>query len=128
VVVAVILIVEDDVFVRDIAELMVEECGHIALSAGDVGEALLLLHSPQHIDALFTDIRLKSAVLGGFELAHEAIKLRPRLRVLYATGSFETEKMTALFVKGALFLEKPYTQQQLKSSVEEMFSVPFEVA
>ena len=123
--VAVILIVEDDVFVRDIAELMVEECGHIALSSGDVGEALLLLHSPQHIDALFTDIRLKSAVLGGFELARQAIKLRPKLRVLYATGSFETDKMTALCVKGAHFLEKPYTQQQLKNSVEEIFSVSF---
>ena len=77
-------------------------------------EALSLLRSPQHIDALFTDVYLKKAVLGGYELAHEAIKLRPKLRVLYTTGNSISEKMKALFVEGAHFLRKPYTQYQLQ--------------
>src|SRR5665213_3990903 len=122
VLVAVILIVEDDVFIRDIAELMVEDFGHNTLSSSDVGEALLLLRSPQHIDALITDIRLQSAIRGGLELAHEAIKLRPKLRVLYTTGNVITDEMTALFVEGAHFLEKPYTQHQLQHSVGEMLA------
>ena len=84
---AVILIVEDDVFIREIAEMMIQDWGHEILSASDVDEALLLLRSPQHIDALFTDIYLKKSVLGGCELAHQAIKLRPELRVLYTTGN-----------------------------------------
>ena len=120
---AIILIVEDDVFIRVVAELMVKDFGHNTLPAGDVDEALLVLRSPQHIDALFTDIRLKTAVLGGYELAHQAIKLRPKLRVLYTTGNSITDKTAALFVEGAHFLEKPYTQQQLQNAVEGLLTV-----
>jgi CheY-like chemotaxis protein len=112
---AVILVVEDDVFIREIAELMIQDWGYNTLSATDVDEALILLHSPQHIDALFTDIYLKNAVHGGYELAHQAIKLRPTLRVVYATAGSATDKMKARFVEGAQFLEKPYTPLQLQS-------------
>src|SRR5450759_615190 len=56
---AVILIVEDDMFLRDDAEMMIQDWGHDTLSASDVDEALSLLRSPQQIDALFTDIYLK---------------------------------------------------------------------
>jgi DNA-binding NtrC family response regulator len=114
---AVVLIVEDEVFIREIAVIMIQDLGHDALSAGGVDEALLVLRSRQHIDALFTDIYLKTAVVGGCELAHLAIALRPKLRVLYTTGNSVTEKMKALFVEGAHFLRKPYTQQQLHVSV-----------
>src|ERR1700674_2989332 len=119
---AVILIVEDDVFTRDIAEMMIQDWGHHTLSASDVDEALSLLRSPQHIDALFTDIYLKNSVLGGCELAHQAIKLRPKLRVLYTTGNSVTDKMNALFVEGAHFLRKPYTGDQLQNSVEGLLA------
>ncbi len=60
---AVILIVEDEVFIHEVAKLTLEDLGHTTFSASDVDEALLVLRSTQHIDALFTDIRLKSAVL-----------------------------------------------------------------
>jgi CheY-like chemotaxis protein len=113
---AVILVVEDDVFVREFAEMVIQDCGHDTFLASDVDEALVRLRSPQHIDVLFTDIYLKKAVLGGYELAHQAIVLRPTLRVLYATGNFSTDKMKALFVKGAHFLCKPYSQSQLQAS------------
>jgi CheY-like chemotaxis protein len=111
---AVILIVEDEVFIREMAEMMIRDWGHHTLCAGDVDEALSLLRSSQHIDALFTDIYLKAAVLGGCELAHQAIKLRPQLRVLYTTGNSVTDKMKSLFVDGTQFLRKPYTQYQLQ--------------
>jgi CheY-like chemotaxis protein len=119
---AVILIVEDDVFIRDDAEIMIQDWGHDILSASDVDEALSLLQSAQPIDALFTDIYLKKAVLGGYELAHQAIKLRRNLRVLYTTGNTVNDKMKALFVEGAHFLQKPYTELQLQSSVAGLFA------
>jgi CheY-like chemotaxis protein len=119
---AVILIVEDNVFIREVAEMMIQAWGHRTLSASDGEEALSLLRSPQHIDALFTDVYLKTAVLGGCELAHQAIKLRPKLRVLYTTGNFVTDKMKALFVEGTHFLRKPYTQHQLQDSVEDLLA------
>ena len=117
---AVILIVEDDVFIRDDAESMLRDWGHNTLLASDVDEALAVLRSCQQIDALFTDIYLKKAPLGGCELAPQAIKLWPNLRVLYATGNSITDKMKALFVEGSHFLPKPYTQHQLQSAVEEL--------
>jgi CheY-like chemotaxis protein len=119
---AVILIVEDDVFIREIAELLIQDWGHRTLSASDVDEALSFLRSPQHIDALFTDVYLKTAVLGGCDLAHQAIALRSELRVLYTTGNSITDKMKALFAEGAHFLRKPYTQYQLQDSVKELLA------
>ena len=119
---AVILIVEDDVFLRDDAEEMIRDWGHDILSASDVDEALSLLRSTQRIDALFTDIYLKRAVLGGYELARQAIELRLNLRVLYATGSTLDDKMRTLFVDGAHFLQKPYTRIQLQNSVEVLLA------
>ena len=119
---AVILVVEDDVFIREIAEMMIQDWGHQTLSADDGDEALSILRSPQHIDALFTDIYLKNLVLGGCDLAHKAIEIRPKLRVLYTTGNSITDKMRALFVEGAHFLHKPYTEHQLQNSVEALLA------
>ena len=115
-----ILIVEDDAFIRELTEMTIKDWGYDTLSASDADEALLLLRSPQQIDALFTDIYLKTAVLGGCDLAPQAIALRPKLRVLYTTGNSMSDKMKALFVEGAHFLCKPYTQNQLQDSVENL--------
>jgi CheY-like chemotaxis protein len=119
---AVILIVEDEVMIRQMAEMTIQDSGHQTLSAGDIAEALLILQSSQPIDALFTDIHLKKAVLGGCELADLAIKLRPKLRVLYTTGNFITDKMRELFLDGTNCLPKPYSPTQLNNSVEELLA------
>ena len=119
---AVILIVEDDVFIREVAEMMIQDWGHQTLAASDVDEALIFLRAPQHIDALFTDIYLKTLVHGGCDLAHQAIALRPKLRVLYTTGNSMTDKMKAMFADGSHFLRKPYTQHQLQTSVNNMLA------
>ena len=109
-----ILIVEDDMFIRDDADMTIQDLGHTTLLASDVDEALMILGAAQHIDALFTDVYLDNSVLGGCELAHQAIALRPELRVLYTTGNLVTEKMKALFIEGTQFLSKPYTEDQLQ--------------
>lgn len=119
---AVILIVEDDFFIRELAEMTIQEFGHQTISAGDVDDALLLLRSPQHVDVLVADIRLRTAAQGGFELARQAIMLRPNLRVLYTTGNSIADKKTALFVEGAHFLQKPYTPFQLQHSIEKLLA------
>ena len=119
---AVILIVEDDVFIREAAEMIIRDLGHQTLTASDVDEALSILRSPQHIDAMFTDIYLKALVQGGCVLAHQAIALRPNLRVLYTTGNTVTDKMKAQLIKGAQFLRKPYMQHQLQNSIGELLA------
>lgn len=117
---AVVLVVEDDVFICELTEMTVQDWGYETLAANDVEEALEILRSPQRIDILFTDIYLKAAVVGGFDLAREAIKLRPELRVLYTTGNYITNDMKALFLAGAECIRKPYTPRQLQVSFEHM--------
>ena len=121
---AVVLLVEDDAFIRELAAELIQEFGHHTHSASDMDEALLFLRSGQHVDALVADIRLKTAPLGGLELARQAITLRPQLRVLYTTGS-SINKFADLFVDGAHFLRKPYTQSQLQRSVEQLLAASF---
>ncbi len=118
-----ILVVEDDIFIREVAEMMIQELGHQTLSASDVSEALVLLNSDCHIDALFTDIYLKKDVLGGCDLATQAILLRPLLRVLYTTGNTVTETMKSLFVAGTKLLRKPYSQIDLGAAVALLLAV-----
>lgn len=114
---AVILIVEDEVFVRQTAEFTIEDLGHDILLASDRDEALLHLAGSGPIDALFVDIRLHALALGGYDVANQAIKLRPNLRVLYTSGARLTADMTDLFVGGGQFLQKPYSCSQLESAV-----------
>jgi CheY-like chemotaxis protein len=118
---AVILVVEDDFFIRELAESMIRDWGHQTLSASDVPEALIHLHSPATIDALFTDVYLRAEVHGGCNLAREAAMLRPMLRILYTTGSV-TDSLHALFASGAHFLPKPYTEDQLELSVQKLLA------
>jgi DNA-binding NtrC family response regulator len=120
--VAVILIVEDDVFIRSDADAMIQDWNHRTLLASDVDEALSLLRSSHHIDVLFTDIYLRRAVLGGCDLAPQAVMLWPKLRVLYTTGNSINDKMKALFVEGAHFLPKPYAPHQLQTAVEGLLA------
>jgi CheY-like chemotaxis protein len=101
---------------------MIQGWGHRTLTASDVDEALSILRSPQPIEAMFTDIYLKTAIHGGCELAHQAIALRPNLRVLYTTGNSMTEKMKALLVEGTHFLRKPYTEHQLQNSIIDILA------
>jgi hypothetical protein len=62
-----------------------------------------MLRSPRPIDDLFTDIYLKTVVLGGCDVAILAVSLRQDLRVLYTTGNMFTEKMKSMFIKGRHF-------------------------
>ena len=117
---ATILIVEDEFFIRQNAEWTLEELGHSALLASDLGEALLHLSTSRHIDALFVDIRLSALALGGYDVANQAIAIRPDLRVLYTSGSPLTPEMAGLFVGSAQFLQKPYSSEQLEVSVGEL--------
>ena len=51
------------------AKTLLQDRGHDIVSVRDVDESLSLPRLPRQIDMLFTDIYLKKAVLGGYELA-----------------------------------------------------------
>ena len=119
---AVILVVEDDAFIRQIAEMIIHDLDHEILSAACVDEALAILRSDQRIDAMFTDIYLKRNRLGGCEIAAVAVKLRPGCRVLYTSGNLLTAQMASTFVDRSGFLAKPYTPIQLETSISHLLA------
>jgi len=119
---ATILVVEDDVFIRELAESMFQDWGHTILSASDVPQALAHLRSDIAIDALFTDVYLKAEIHGGCDIARQAMLMRPGLRVLYTTANRVTDKLHALFAAGTHFLPKPYTEDQLGASVHNLLA------
>ena len=117
---AVILIVEDEMFIRQSAEWTIGDLGHDTLVAGDLAEALVHLNLAQPIDALFVDIRLDKIALGGYDVANQVTKFWPDLRVLYTSGTPLTADMTDQFVRGGQFIQKPYSADQLGASMENL--------
>lgn len=117
---ATILIVEDEVFIRQNAEWTIGDLGHSPLMACDLEDALVHLSAAGPIDALFVDIRLSALVFGGYDVADQAIAIRPGLRVLYTSGTTLTDEMTDRFVGGGRFLQKPYSPEELGFSVGKL--------
>jgi DNA-binding NtrC family response regulator len=120
---ATVLLVEDEDQVRLLAESYLEEQGHKVLSAGTPEGALAVLQNESRVDILFTDLDLKGDIHAGINLANEAIRILPQLRVLYTTGRAITDGMKARFVAGAAVLEKPYTVDQLRMSLSKHFDI-----
>ncbi len=117
---AVFLIVEDEVFIRQNAKFTIEDLGHDILVAFDLDEALVHLSALKSIDALFVDIRLNALPHGGYDVANQAVAFWPGLRVLYTSGSPLTGDMSNRFVGGGRFLQKPYSSAQLEASIDEL--------
>lgn len=120
---AIILIVEDEIFIRQNAEWMMEEMGHKPLVACDLGEAIVHLSAEATIDALFVDMRLGEFALGGYDVANQAVALKPDLRVLYTSGTPLNAEMTARFVLDGQFLQKPYSYRELETSMEQLLAL-----
>jgi PAS domain S-box-containing protein len=81
----VVLVVEDDPDVRDYTVEMVSDLGYTVLSAADGASALRQLDSHRDVALLFTDVGLAGG-MNGRQLAEQALRRRPRLKILYTTG------------------------------------------
>ena len=91
--------------------------GYRTLSARNAGEALAIVDSGESIDLLFTDLVMPGPI-SGRQLAVEASKRRPSLKVLYTSGYAES----ALIHDGrldadAMLLAKPYRKIELAKMI-----------
>jgi CheY-like chemotaxis protein len=80
-----VLLVEDEMLVRELAFEDLTDAGHGVTAAGSGDEALAILRRGETFDVLFTDIRMPGEI-DGWQLAEEARQLIPSLRIVYATG------------------------------------------
>jgi len=116
----VVLIVEDEVPVRHVAESILKRAGHETLCAGTVSEALAIIQSVQSIDLLFTDMNLGNEAQGGIRVSEGVTRSRPGLPVLYTSGGAIADSTRSSFVEPGTFLPKPYSRAQLHQAVSEL--------
>jgi CheY-like chemotaxis protein len=107
-----ILVVEDDVLVRDMIVAELAYAGFEVLWAASAEEALAL--DTGRIALLFTDIRLPG--MNGWTLAEHIRVRHPGLPVIYASGY--SDRLEPL--PHSRFLQKPYLPSQVLRTAEEL--------
>lgn len=115
-----ILVVEDDKDVRVLAAENLRNFGYRVVEAANGPDAMTLLRQDDSIDLLFTDVILPGGMTGR-NIADEALKFRPNLKVLYASGYTEN----AIIHHGRLdpgvnLLTKPYRRAELGRILREV--------
>ena len=87
--------------------------GYRTMAAGNAAEALAIIDGPERFDLLFTDVIMPGG-LNGRQLATEALKRRPELKVLYTSGYTENAIVHhGRLDAGVLLLPKPYLSSDL---------------
>jgi len=120
----VVLLVEDETGVRDLAREYLEMSGYSVITAEDGHTALELaaMHAgPIHL--LMTDVVMPG--IGGRELAQRVLALRPDTKVLYMSGYTDRAVVHHGMVRNdAVLLQKPFTLATLASKLREILAVP----
>ncbi len=118
----VVLLVEDEAGVRELAREYLHMSGYNVLVAEDGHTALELaaMHAGK-IDLLMTDVVMPG--VGGRELAERVGKLRPEIKILYMSG-YTDQAITQHGVLGndAPLLQKPFTLAALASKLREILA------
>jgi CheY-like chemotaxis protein len=115
-----ILIVENNTDLAKSAHRVLSNAGYEAVIATNGQEALDTLRSDKAFQVLFTDIIMTRGI-DGIEIAREAIKLKPDMKVLFSSGFSKA----ALLASGKKVLEdrfiaKPYRREDLITKIESL--------
>lgn len=111
-----ILMVEDDSALRELIVDALEAIGYRVLPAADGHAALQLLSSgPVAPDAIFSDVSMPNG-MSGIDLAIEATRMRPGLRVVLASG-YAPSQLPPMPPEVS-FLPKPYRLPQVLELLE----------
>ncbi len=113
-----ILVVEDEPVLRDLAQVILQDCGYNIISAESGVDALTVWQRHKgDIDLLLTDMIMPDG-LSGKDLAESLLGHKPSLKVIFTSG-YNVDDLGADLVKnnGAQFLQKPYSRITLAQAV-----------
>ncbi len=111
-----ILVVEDNVALRFTLAEWLRSKGLVVHEAATADEAVLVLKSLLHIDAVITDVDMPG-VLNGLGLAEHVRREAPGLPVIVVSGHHTAEHIDAPNVK---FFRKPYDLNSVYAYVTQM--------
>jgi CheY-like chemotaxis protein len=116
----VILLLEDDPDVRELAGLFLSDLGFEMVEAADGLAGLALVETIPEIELLFTDIVMPG--LDGVSLAERAKEIRPELPVVYASGyAGRVREKKEARLEGPV-LQKPFRQRDVARAIERAFA------
>jgi CheY-like chemotaxis protein len=115
-----VLVVEDESALREVARRILERNGYQVLVACNGQEAIdVAAAGRRRIDALLTDVVMPG--MHGHEVAERLGKLQPELRVLYMSGYARgLLDVQGVLQPGVNLIEKPFTEASLLTSVREI--------
>src|ERR1700722_2217681 len=116
-----ILVVEDNEALRLYTLEVLSDLGYSVLAAANAAAALDIIGRSPDIDLLFTDIVMPGG-MNGRQLADEAIRQKPMLKVLFTTGY----TANAIVHHGRLdpdveLISKPFTYESLGRKIRALF-------
>jgi CheY-like chemotaxis protein len=115
-----ILVVEDDESLRSYTTEILAELGYRVLAAQNGASALQVLEGNQ-IDLLFTDVVMPGG-MNGRQLADEAVRRRPGLKVLFTTGYTRNAIVHhGRLDAGVQMIGKPFSFNDLGAKVRTVF-------
>jgi PAS domain S-box-containing protein len=113
-----VLVVEDEPMVREMTTQLLERAGYLVLPVADAAEALSSTSIVQPIDVLVTDVIMPN--MSGIELAELLMDRYPHLSVVLLSGyTAETLDLERVTARGATFVPKPLTSNQLLAAVQQ---------
>jgi PAS domain S-box-containing protein len=120
----VVLIVDDEAELVEIAVTYLAARGYTVLTAHDAKDALRVIEQHGNIDAMVTDIVMGGG-MDGMELAQAVRLLSPRTQVVYSSG-FPADALSerSLPLAGSLVLQKPYRLAELGASIDRALASP----
>jgi CheY-like chemotaxis protein len=114
-----VLAVEDNEALRRVLVRQLVDLGYEVLEAGDARAALALLADGPRVGLLLTDVIMPGG-MNGWELAREAQRLRPGLKVLFTSGFPDVAFGSGgALPEGTRLLGKPYRREELARIVRE---------
>jgi CheY-like chemotaxis protein len=112
-----VLIVEDEPDVLDIAIQIFASLGYDVFSASNAASALDILRQRDTIDVLFSDVVMPG--MNGVELAREARRIGPALKLLLASG-YPMSALSEPELKDLSFISKPYRRTELDEKLRAL--------
>ena len=109
-----VLIVEDESFLREVTAEYPEDCGFAVLQAESADDAIGVLQEQDHIGAVFSDIQMPGS-MNGLGLAHWISDTLPDVKVLLTSGRIMPDA-----AREWTFLAKPYNMAELERRLREM--------
>jgi CheY-like chemotaxis protein len=113
-----VLVVEDNPSVREVAAAMIEEMGYETVQASNGPEGLRIIEGRDDIALVLSDV-IMAGGMNGPELAARALKVRPSLKILFMSGYAPGSVRQMQDLPDTIDLvNKPFTRSDLTEKVK----------